>query len=69
MYSILLLKKKWEDEWIYPIQNIKSLLTRKLERFYLSLEDSRELFQNDLYIVLYNKKIYNVFICKILLSN
>ena len=37
-----------EDEWIYIIQDIKSLLIRELERFYLPLKDPKEFFQNDL---------------------
>ena len=46
-YSILFIKK-WEDEGIYMILDIKSLLIRELERFYLSLEDLRKFFYNDL---------------------
>ena len=38
------------------VQDIKSLLIKKLERFYSSLENLREFFQNNLYIILYNKK-------------
>ena len=51
------LKKQREDEYIYIIQYLKLLLNRILKRFYLSLEDSEEFFQNDLYIILYNKKL------------
>ena len=36
------------NKWIYIIQNIKSLLIRELERFYLPLKDPKEFFQNDL---------------------
>ena len=43
-----------EDEWIYIIKNIKLLLIRVLKIFYLSLEDPREIFHNDLYILLFN---------------
>ena len=55
--------------WSYITQDIKSLLTKKLERFYLLFEDLGEFFKNNLYIILYNKKNYNTFMCKILLSN
>ena len=52
---------------IYMIYDIKSLLTRGLEKFYLSLENyntrykmrfylTREFFHNNLYLILYNKK-------------
>ena len=49
--------RKWEDEYIYILQYLKSLLIRELEKFYLSFEDFGEFFQNDLYLILYNKKI------------
>ena len=35
---------------------MKPLLISALEMFYLSLEDPREIFHNDLYIILYDKK-------------
>ena len=47
--------KKEEDEYIYIIQYLKLLLISELEIFYLSLEDAEEFFQNDLYMILYNK--------------
>ena len=49
--------RKWEDEYIYILQYLKSLLIRELEKFYLSFENLGEFFQNDTYIILYNKKI------------
>ena len=49
--------RKWEDEYIYILQYLKSLLIRELEKFYLSFEDFGEFFQNDLYLILHNKKI------------
>ena len=39
------------------MHDIKSLLTRGLEIFYLSFENPREFFYNNLYPILYNKKI------------
>ena len=48
---------KWEDEEIYIMHDIKSLLTRGLEIFYLSFESLGEFFHNNLYLILYNKKI------------
>ena len=45
------------NKWIYIIYDIKSLLIRELERFYLPLKDPKEFFQNDLQFILYNKKI------------
>ena len=34
-------KKKWEDEWIYIIHDIKSLLFRELKIFYLSPKNAK----------------------------
>ena len=39
------------------MHDIKSLLTKGLEIFYLSFENPREFFYNNLYLILYNKKI------------
>ena len=39
------------------MHDIKSLLTKGLEIFYLSFENPREFFHNNLYFTLYNKKI------------
>ena len=46
------------------MQDIKSLLIRELEIFYSSFEDLGDFFQNNLYIILYNKKfiIYYLFV-------
>ena len=44
-------KKRWEDELIYVIQNVKSLLIMELERFYLSTEDHN--FSTMIYISYY----------------
>ena len=41
---------------IYIIKDIKLLLIRELERFYLSFQERRKFFQNDFYPILYNKK-------------
>ena len=41
-------KKKRENEWIYILHDIKSLLINVLKRFYLSLKDLKEFFSNDL---------------------
>ena len=38
------------------MQDIKSLLIKELEIFYLSFKDLGEFVQNNLYIILYNKK-------------
>ena len=43
------------------MHDIKSLLTRGLEIFYLSFENPREFFHNNLYLILYNKKIIYLF--------
>ena len=45
------------NKWIYIIYDIKSLLIRELERFYLLLVHTIEFFHNYLYLILYNKKI------------
>ena len=41
---------------MYIIHDIKSLLIRGLKRFYLSLENAKKIFHNNLYIILYDKK-------------
>ena len=37
------------------MHDIKSLLTRGLEIFYLSFENPEEFFHDNLYLILYNK--------------
>ena len=44
------IKKRWEDELIYVIQNVKSLLIMKLEKFIYQLDQKN--FHKDLsYII------------------
>ena len=45
--------RRWR---IYVIQEIKSLLNKGLQRFYLLFVNVGEFFHNNLYLILYNKK-------------
>ena len=56
------------NEWIYIIQDIKLLLINKLKNFIYHLRILENFFKI-ICVSYYIIKIYNIFICEILLSN